>query len=58
MAMTIKDIVVSLLDLVVDPNCPITMESEVFMGNLYQDHPVEEIVIEDGYPLIVNKDIL
>jgi hypothetical protein len=31
---------------------------EVFMGNFYRDFPVEYIVIEDGYVLIGNEDIV
>lgn len=28
---------------------------DVFFGSLYQDVPVDEVVIEDGYPLILNR---
>lgn len=31
---------------------------EVFIGSLYQDLPIESIIIEDGYPLIHHQDFL
>jgi len=29
---------------------------QVFMGSYYQDLPVEDIIVEDNYPLILNKE--
>ena len=36
----------------------ITGDVEVYTGNYYQDNTVDQVVIEDGYPLIVSFDLL
>ena len=35
----------------------ITGDVEVYTGNYYMDRKVDEVVIEDGYPLIVSLDL-
>lgn len=45
------------LDLLMEIREELGPDAQVFMGNFYADVPVEDVVIEDGYPLIVNKDI-
>lgn len=53
--MTIRELIEALETLEADY---VGHDHQVYLGNYYQDRPVERVEIHNGYPLLFSQDII